>query len=240
MRIATRWKIRLLRPYYILCGQRKTGSKLLYNKTWIWTDRISRLGDWKSTICQTCGETKQSMYFFFTIEGEFCLRQFSLCLFIRATYKKLVSFYLSHIERMTSFKLINFTNQFLIFMCSQIVFVFVSAYDPYDTVIGNHLVKHGDGAKDIAFEVEDLDYIVKVRIEFTIFNWKCVRQLWDSSHFILHFSIFFFISKCLFWWQRAKEQGAVFVRDIWSESDEFGTVRFSTVKTVSNQLFSFI
>lgn len=44
----------------------------------------------------------------------------------------------------------------------QILFVFVSAYDPYDTVIGNHLVKHGDGVKDIAFEVEELDVIVKV------------------------------------------------------------------------------
>lgn len=40
--------------------------------------------------------------------------------------------------------------------------MFVSAYDPYDTIIGNHLVKHGDGAKDVAFQVEDLDYIVKV------------------------------------------------------------------------------
>lgn len=44
----------------------------------------------------------------------------------------------------------------------QIFFVFVSAYEPYDTVIGNHLVKHGDGVKDIAFHVEDLDFIVKV------------------------------------------------------------------------------
>lgn len=42
------------------------------------------------------------------------------------------------------------------------MFVFVSAYDPYDTVIGNHMVKHGDGVKDIAFEVEELDIIVKV------------------------------------------------------------------------------
>lgn len=75
---------------------------------------------------------------------------------------------------------------------SQIVFVFVSAYDPYDTVIGNHLVKHGDGAKDVAFEVEELDIIV----------------------------------------DRAKAQGAVFVRDIWSETDDYGTVRFATVKTV--------
>lgn len=44
----------------------------------------------------------------------------------------------------------------------QIFFVFVSAYEPYDTVIGNHLVKHGDGAKDVAFEVQELDIIVKV------------------------------------------------------------------------------
>lgn len=42
--------------------------------------------------------------------------------------------------------------------------MFVSAYDPYDTVIGNHLVKHGDGVKDVSFEVQELDIIVKVRI----------------------------------------------------------------------------
>lgn len=36
-----------------------------------------------------------------------------------------------------------------------------------------------------------------------------------------------------FYFKRAKEQGAVFVRDIWEENDEFGSVRFATVKTVS-------
>jgi len=30
------------------------------------------------------------------------------------------------------------------------------------TEMGEHLSKHGDGAKDIAFEVEDLDAIFKV------------------------------------------------------------------------------
>ena len=29
--------------------------------------------------------------------------------------------------------------------------------------MGDYLVKHGDGVKDIAFEVEDCDYIVQVR-----------------------------------------------------------------------------
>ena len=28
--------------------------------------------------------------------------------------------------------------------------------------MGDHLVKHGDGVKDVAFEVEDLDAIFKV------------------------------------------------------------------------------
>lgn len=81
----------------------------------------------------------------------------------------------------------------------QIVFVFVSAYDPYDTIIGNHLVKHGDGVKDIAFEVQDLDYIVN----------------------------------------HAKQQGAVFIKDIWSETDDYGTVRFATVKTVNIKFIHF-
>lgn len=31
------------------------------------------------------------------------------------------------------------------------------------TEMGEHLVTHGDGVKDIAFEVEDCDYIVQVR-----------------------------------------------------------------------------
>ena len=30
------------------------------------------------------------------------------------------------------------------------------------TEMGRHLVMHGDGVKDVAFEVEDLDAIVKV------------------------------------------------------------------------------
>lgn len=29
--------------------------------------------------------------------------------------------------------------------------------------MGEHLVKHGDGVKDIAFQVEDCDFLFKVR-----------------------------------------------------------------------------
>ncbi|XP_020019263.1 4-hydroxyphenylpyruvate dioxygenase isoform X1 [Castor canadensis] len=43
----------------------------------------------------------------------------------------------------------------------KIVFVLSSALNPWNKEMGDHLVKHGDGVKDIAFEVEDCDYIVQ-------------------------------------------------------------------------------
>lgn len=33
--------------------------------------------------------------------------------------------------------------------------------------MGDHLVKHGDGVKDVAFEVEDCEHIVQVRSRWT-------------------------------------------------------------------------
>ncbi|XP_035113778.1 4-hydroxyphenylpyruvate dioxygenase isoform X1 [Callithrix jacchus] len=43
----------------------------------------------------------------------------------------------------------------------KIVFVLSSALNPWNKEMGDHLVKHGDGVKDITFEVEDCDYIVQ-------------------------------------------------------------------------------
>ncbi|CAO1306899.1 unnamed protein product [Diamesa serratosioi] len=83
---------------------------------------------------------------------------------------------------------------------NKIVFVFVSPYDTNDVVFGEHLTKHGDGVKDISFEVEDLDFIVK----------------------------------------RAKERGAIVLRDIWEETDEFGTVRFATLQTYGDTTHTLI
>lgn len=40
--------------------------------------------------------------------------------------------------------------------------MFTSAYEPYSGEMGRHLVRHGDGVKDVAFTVEDLDSIVEV------------------------------------------------------------------------------
>lgn len=32
--------------------------------------------------------------------------------------------------------------------------------------MGQHLIKHGDGVKDIAFQVEDCDFLVKVTLMY--------------------------------------------------------------------------
>lgn len=74
----------------------------------------------------------------------------------------------------------------------KIIFVFVSPYDTDNVEFGQHLIKHGDGVKDVSFAVENLDFIVKT----------------------------------------ARQRGATIVRDIWEESDEFGTVRLATLQTV--------
>ncbi|XP_061558714.1 4-hydroxyphenylpyruvate dioxygenase [Phycodurus eques] len=45
---------------------------------------------------------------------------------------------------------------------AQIVFAFESALNPGNEEMGEHLMKHGDGAKDIAFQVEDCDYLIEM------------------------------------------------------------------------------
>ncbi|KAG7273793.1 hypothetical protein CRUP_012811, partial [Coryphaenoides rupestris] len=43
----------------------------------------------------------------------------------------------------------------------KILYVFSSALNPGNTEMGEHLIKHGDGVKDVAFTVEDCDYLVQ-------------------------------------------------------------------------------
>merc|ERR1719186_1252125 len=83
------------------------------------------------------------------------------------------------------------------------VFVFKSSYEPDSPetiMMGAHLVKHGDGVKDVAFAVEDLDGIVV----------------------------------------NAVAKGAKLVKNIWTESDEGGTVQFATVQTYGDTTHTLI
>lgn len=60
----------------------------------------------------------------------------------------------------------------------KIIFVFVSPYEIDDVEFGKHLTKHGDGVKDISFDVEDLDVIVKRARDRGA---KIVRDIWEEN-----------------------------------------------------------
>ncbi|XP_078278609.1 4-hydroxyphenylpyruvate dioxygenase [Rhinoraja longicauda] len=74
---------------------------------------------------------------------------------------------------------------------NKIIFVFQSALNPGNKEMTEHLGKHGDGAKDIAFQVEDCDFLVK----------------------------------------KAKERGAIVVKEPWIEGDSYGKVKYAILKT---------
>ncbi|KAK9296387.1 hypothetical protein QLX08_009598 [Tetragonisca angustula] len=83
---------------------------------------------------------------------------------------------------------------------NQIIFVFESAYEPNNEEMASHLSQHGDGVRDIAFNVQDIGIIVKI----------------------------------------AKERGATIVKDIWEESDVYGTVKFATIRTYGDTYHTLI
>lgn len=60
----------------------------------------------------------------------------------------------------------------------KIIFVFVSPYETDNVEFGQHLIKHGDGVKDIAFEVEDLDVIVDRARERGA---KILKDIWEEN-----------------------------------------------------------
>jgi len=64
---------------------------------------------------------------------------------------------------------------------NKIIFVFESAYEPGNKIteeMGSHIAKHGDGVKDIAFEVEDCANIYKKAIER---GGVSVKEPWDET-----------------------------------------------------------
>ncbi|XP_062854259.1 4-hydroxyphenylpyruvate dioxygenase [Trichomycterus rosablanca] len=73
----------------------------------------------------------------------------------------------------------------------KIIYVFSSALNPNNKEMGAHLVKHGDGVKDVAFTVEDCDFLV----------------------------------------QKARERGAVIVKEPQVLEDKFGSVKVAVLQT---------
>ncbi|XP_011502895.1 PREDICTED: 4-hydroxyphenylpyruvate dioxygenase [Ceratosolen solmsi marchali] len=61
---------------------------------------------------------------------------------------------------------------------NKIIFVFESAYEPDNEEMANHLSRHGDGVRDIAFNVKDIDTIFKIA---KCRGAKIIRELWEEK-----------------------------------------------------------
>uniref|UniRef100_A0A3Q3GBG6 4-hydroxyphenylpyruvate dioxygenase n=1 Tax=Labrus bergylta TaxID=56723 RepID=A0A3Q3GBG6_9LABR len=82
----------------------------------------------------------------------------------------------------------------------KIIYVFSSALNPGNKEMGDHLVKHGDGVKDIAFTVQDCDFLV----------------------------------------QKARERGAVIIKEPHTLEDKQGKVRLAVLQTYGDTTHTFV
>uniref|UniRef100_A0A7N5ZSV6 4-hydroxyphenylpyruvate dioxygenase n=1 Tax=Anabas testudineus TaxID=64144 RepID=A0A7N5ZSV6_ANATE len=72
----------------------------------------------------------------------------------------------------------------------KIIFVFQSPLNPGNEEMGEHLIKHGDGAKDIAFQVEDCDFLIKVTMMRWLLFSICLLILYGKIPYTLFFPFF--------------------------------------------------
>lgn len=61
---------------------------------------------------------------------------------------------------------------------NDIIFVFKSALNPENRELGECMMQHGDCAKDVAFSVVDIDYLVEKAKESGA---KIVRDIWTEK-----------------------------------------------------------
>ncbi|XP_030621532.1 4-hydroxyphenylpyruvate dioxygenase [Chanos chanos] len=82
----------------------------------------------------------------------------------------------------------------------KIIYVFSSPLNPGNKEMGDHMVKHGDGVKDIAFTVENCDFLV----------------------------------------QKARERGAVIIKEPYVLEDKFGKVKLAVLQTYGDTTHTFV
>ncbi|RXN18361.1 4-hydroxyphenylpyruvate dioxygenase-like protein [Labeo rohita] len=82
----------------------------------------------------------------------------------------------------------------------KIIYVFTSALNPGNKEMGDHLVKHGDGVKDVAFTVENCDFLV----------------------------------------EKARDRGAVIIKEPHVVEDKFGRVKLAVLQTYGDTTHTFV
>ncbi|XP_059358746.1 4-hydroxyphenylpyruvate dioxygenase [Carassius carassius] len=82
----------------------------------------------------------------------------------------------------------------------KIIYVFTSALNPGNKEMGDHLIKHGDGVKDVAFTVENCDFLV----------------------------------------EKARERGAIIIKEPHVVEDKFGRVKLAVLQTYGDTTHTFV
>lgn len=82
----------------------------------------------------------------------------------------------------------------------KIIYVFSSALNPGNKEMGDHLIKHGDGVKDVAFTVENCDFLV----------------------------------------EKARERGAIVIKEPHVVEDKFGRVKLAVLQTYGDTTHTFV
>lgn len=86
-------------------------------------------------------------------------------------------------------------------------------------------MKHGDGVKDVAFTVENCDFLVEVNA-YVSSHVLCLKNtFWASFARITYCFIIFFL-------QKARERGAIIVKEPHVVEDKFGRVKLAVLQTV--------
>ncbi|CAF1090888.1 unnamed protein product [Rotaria sordida] len=83
---------------------------------------------------------------------------------------------------------------------NKIFYVFQSPLLPDNQEFGQHICRHGDGVKDIAFTVDNIENVIA----------------------------------------QARAKGGKIVKDIWMESDEYGSVKMATIQTYGDTTHTLI
>ena len=102
--------------------------------------------------------------------------------------------------------------------------------------MGEHLTLHGDGVKDVAFAVEDLDGILEKAKARGV---KIVREIWtewDGTFFSCLYNLFV----CLNAADHNSRRGCTNYVHIYFVFSEHGTVRFARVQTYGDTTHTFI
>ena len=99
---------------------------------------------------------------------------------------------------------------------NRIILAFVSPPTGDEKTVNQHIIKHGDGVQDIAFEVDCIETLLGSSLRVAL---GTSFETGAKAHSPFSFHL-----------EHSKSRGGTIVKDVWSEQDEFGEVKMAILK----------